>query len=1156
MSDSVCLESAEGNIMEELTINFETCVGEMDLKSETEDIKDSTLDKLAIKLLKYNFILTALEFHTELVESGRELPRLRDYFSNPGNFEKHLQETETSPVLPRTSSVQTFDSLDFTRYSDDGERQVDERVAVLEFELRKAKETIKALRTNLTVATESDPNTPTCATAKSIVQDAVKPHEKRALNFLVNEYLLNNSYKLTSITFSDENDDQDFEDWDDVGLNIPKPPNLLQLYRNFSRYMYLHNDVSTKMVQTDRIALENDESNSDFRNNEKCKQEQKNLLDQITKLIHEKDELAMIAEEKENLALEVKSLKRELKMFKMNSGNTGSENAGHTLSGVGEDMKSVDSSDTQEYVIVGKQVDNSPVSVAANDSFTTFQVEPNSETVNKNVDMLNAHSNSYTELSYKVERNISQEFQKTLFSLCQSQKIAQDNRVINEVSDIVNSQETVIMMLARCLPHIVPNILLAKREELIPLILCAIALHPDPKQRDKLLNILFNLIKRPDEEQRQMILTGLVAIAQHLGPSRVEAELLPQCWEQITHRYVERRLLVAESCGVLAPYVMSGIRSSLLLSMLQQMLQEDKDDLVRETVVKNLALLLLYVYDMDKFPKACELLFSSLEDRSLNVIESGLNVLLPSIAVWALELDLLESQLFLSVMTVLDNYFKVLNDVPLPVVVGTVQNEEQQCILLVRAVSILSPFLFVSVIMSGPYAENLQVTSCSPSEVDVDRLPVYPSPLIDPAVVVGDGDKLLSLIKSFDKYISSEWYKPWEKHDWIINEFLPWLHTIFGYVNSQRQMVLHALVELMHSFCHLFGRPFTQKNIKPSFLSRLSIGEEEKNLGTAANRSAYQDATVPVYVAGVLAALHQAEDRQELLEFLQDLLCTVSLYHLPDCSIKAALAELSTNKAYHELLLSVLWDGVVHNSSFVRVTAGRLFEILVGVVSENLLRTRVTPALVTLASDPEIVVRIATVPALGAIMELSSQKDLLEKVHLQLQTFLDDPMYWDQHLLHVEVIRTFAKVGPNTEPKFRDEFVLPRLAALAAKNNSTTNETKKMDIALALLEAYTAMSCCFMSDQLIAEAFLPGLHCLKSDFQVIAHEYEDAINSMIQEFEAKLDVGRSVESRPNSLSISSTGGMEEMRNRMTKIFTSRQTGARPNIQNLFQLRKK
>lgn len=40
-----------------------------------------------------------------------------------------------------------------TRYSEDGEKFVDDRVAVLEFELRKAKETINALRTNLTVAT-------------------------------------------------------------------------------------------------------------------------------------------------------------------------------------------------------------------------------------------------------------------------------------------------------------------------------------------------------------------------------------------------------------------------------------------------------------------------------------------------------------------------------------------------------------------------------------------------------------------------------------------------------------------------------------------------------------------------------------------------------------------------------------------------------------------------------------------------------------------------------------------------------------------------------------------------------------------------------------------------------------------------------------------
>jgi hypothetical protein len=36
----------------------------------------------------------------------------------------------------------------------------------------------------------------------------IKPHEQRALNFLINEYLLVRGYKLTSITFADENEDQ------------------------------------------------------------------------------------------------------------------------------------------------------------------------------------------------------------------------------------------------------------------------------------------------------------------------------------------------------------------------------------------------------------------------------------------------------------------------------------------------------------------------------------------------------------------------------------------------------------------------------------------------------------------------------------------------------------------------------------------------------------------------------------------------------------------------------------------------------------------------------------------------------------------------------------------------------------------------------------
>ena len=113
------------------------------------------------------------------------------------------------------------------------------------------------------------------------------------------------------------------------------------------------------------------------------------------------------------------------------------------------------------------------------------------------------------------------------------------------------------------------------------MILVAIRQHPDTKTRDHLTQMLFNLIKIPDENQRrvtrpppslsclpvlehsswvvsccrQIIMAGCVALAQIIGQDRTGSELLPQCWEQISSKHKERRVLVAESCGALAPFV-------------------------------------------------------------------------------------------------------------------------------------------------------------------------------------------------------------------------------------------------------------------------------------------------------------------------------------------------------------------------------------------------------------------------------------------------------------------------------------------------------------------------------------------------------------------------------------------------------------------------
>lgn len=56
----------------------------------TKSVTTSYSD-IASRLLEDKLLLTALELHNELVESGRELKALRDFFSDPGNFELQTQ---------------------------------------------------------------------------------------------------------------------------------------------------------------------------------------------------------------------------------------------------------------------------------------------------------------------------------------------------------------------------------------------------------------------------------------------------------------------------------------------------------------------------------------------------------------------------------------------------------------------------------------------------------------------------------------------------------------------------------------------------------------------------------------------------------------------------------------------------------------------------------------------------------------------------------------------------------------------------------------------------------------------------------------------------------------------------------------------------------
>ncbi|XP_042154865.1 RAB11-binding protein RELCH homolog isoform X7 [Oncorhynchus tshawytscha] len=1065
-----------------------------------------SVDVIAAQLIRDHYILTALEFHTELLESGRELPRLRDYFSNPGNFER---QTGTPPAckeqglgpggpLNRAGSISTLDSLDFARYSDDGNRESDERVAESDTQERNKNYS-------------SHPET----------QEPIRPLEKRALNFLVNEYLLKNEYKLSAITFSDENDDQDFELWDDVGLNIPKPPDLLQIYRNCGSAL-----PSPRNTVDVAVGVESGELTGNY-----ITQKSDLLQQQQTEVVEELEyQISLLNEEKQSLADYIKKLQSEIQSLR------------RTVSPPPHDQGSQpnppsSSNPPQPLLDNGQYLD---IRGASEPDKPPLRAPPTQTISNPTHTSSQPHAklkSRGTVVFDQPNRKLSPAFQQALLSFC---KMSADSRLGAEVSRIADNEESVMLMLGRCLPHIVPNVLLAKREELIPLILCTACLHPEPKERDQLLHILFNLIKRPDDEQRQMILTGCVAFARHVGPTRVEAELLPQCWEQINHKYPERRLLVAEACGALAPYLPKEIRSSLVLSMLQQMLAEDKADMVREAVVKSLAIIMGYIDDPDKYSQGFELMLLSLGDPSERVVSAIHQVFIPAFAAWTTELGNLQTTLIPSLLARIEKLLKQ----------GEHGLDEHKLHMFLSALQSLIPPLFSVVIQNAPFTHRVNLQGDIPP-IEVTRFPRPASPLQDIATIVGSRETLSALLILYDYQLEHEGTTGWDSLLWVVNQLLPQLIDIVGRINVASTTCVHEFSRFFWRLCRTFGKIFTNTKVKPQFQEILRLSEE--NVDALTGNGILTKATVPIYATGVLTCYNQDEDRKLLVGFLEDVMTTLSLSHAPLDSLKASFVELGANPVYHELLLTVLWYGVVHTSALVRCTAARMFELLVKGVNETLVAQRVVPALITLSSDPEISVRISTIPAFGTIMETVTQKELLERVKMQLASFLEDPQYQDQHSLHMEIIRTFGRVGPNAEPRFRDEFVLPHLHKLALGNNVQATESKRIDIATQLFEAYSALSCCFISEELMVNHFLPGLRCLRTDMEQLSPEHEVILSSMIKEGEMKVE-NRGIGQAEGSVSIAASLVGEDAKTKfLSKMGQLTTSGAM--LANVFQRKK-
>lgn len=817
----------------------------------------------------------------------------------------------------RSPSIQTFDSLDFARGSDDGTERSMDKIAVLEFELRKAKETIKSLRAALTMAstietpsvivsaatdpsslkdksTESNSETghlqrqvrqvdesntnelqkerllnvvdgdvndgakidvlSTSSTIDSKCESLTydpekisssdvsrlmsqvkdmdtpsKPHEKRAINFLVHDFLMKNSLRMTAITLSEEEHDQDFESWFDVGLNLPPPPSLLHLYRfylwSLTHSNQLKDEIKGTPSSTTRNTLEGDEKDSSNQKSTSGKTEEKvQLIDCETQTTREIDPIPRGLEEERDehqsdTSYSLNSFEdvgdKELRRNEKVKGKQRQETK----------MDSVDqSTQTDKLLSFLKRTIDYERQTKGNDSDSTDKLEEQHHEEKKTMDW--------------------SPFQRVLMEESGLMSLS------DTCFDLIDSREGLIHLLAYDFPSIVANHKEEHKSDLMPLLVSTIHAIRDREMRDSLLTSFFDLILSPNDFERRMIVSALISLGNKMAAKSVEETLLPLIWEGINHKIRERRILVSEACVSLLPLVSSEMRGSLVFSIISQILLEDKDLVVKESALKAMSVIMT-IFAEEEVDDKIDILLKQILPRlvsdlnrvcettdALNDVsvtsfrKTMIKYFIPSLSYWSLHTKK---------MTPLSNE---LVDLTLSVV-SKPGYHELTAMTLVCALEAIIPFLFVSLVNSMPSTSG----GSSSTTGSISNPTTSPSKNIESHRYCFISNKLLNmnlisrttsvnpLITRFDQYITRDWFKPWNEWENMFEKFLlpTLINDIIPRVANDHKNLHSCLIDFTSSFGQHFGLSVIRSKAKPLFLKVIYMKMNESSIKDASH---------------------------------------------------------------------------------------------------------------------------------------------------------------------------------------------------------------------------------------------------------------------------------------------------------------------------------
>jgi hypothetical protein len=375
-------------------------------------------------------------------------------------------------------------------------------------------------------------------------------HEQRILQFLLRQHLLSQNYKMTAVTLAEEVQGVLPTKWSEVGLDLQEPPRLGTMLR----YYY--------SAGAQRVGLE--------------------IAKQPTLVARLEEKTGQV----EGLEGQLSDLKRELAL---------AERKAETLEAEKKRMLSAWEHDVEEARRVARReaMESMPSVVAvAPQKQATEKEEEKEETVSY-VAPSPGVLQPMDDFDFLFARRL---FARQLVSSDESQE--SNARVREQIRGLANVRlndwDGLVKVYASSLPHIIPGIILRAREEIVPVLLGTIQQVEDERTRGSLTSLLFCLVKKPDVSQRNTILHACKVLAELIGRERTERELVPQCWDGMNDKAEERRLLAADFCGVLMPYVRDGRRVPLTLNVLRTLL-EDPSPAVRAAAAKNMGFVCLFV---------------------------------------------------------------------------------------------------------------------------------------------------------------------------------------------------------------------------------------------------------------------------------------------------------------------------------------------------------------------------------------------------------------------------------------------------------------------------------------------------------------------------------------------------------------------------------